>query len=75
MEGNPRADQKNILSGMSIGFKALKERMVSDVLIYDCVQIYEASVVTWPAYKSSQVSARDNKTLKNKILPPELFSV
>ena len=64
---------KKVLTGMSIGFSDLKSRMESDVLIYERIKIFEVSLVTWPVYSSSEVSSRENKTLKNMILPPECY--
>ena len=62
-----------VLNGASVGFQAIKERMDKKVIIYERIKLFEISLVTWPAYSSSEVSSRGNKTLKNRILPPELY--
>ena len=64
---------KGVLTGVSVGFQSLTERKQDDVLVYQKIRLFEVSIVNWPAYKSSEVQARENKTLKHKDLPPELF--
>ena len=63
--------KKGILSKMSIGFSALRERTENDILIYESIRIYESSLVLWPAYKSSSVDARNKE--EKIYLPPELY--
>ena len=39
-------------------FPSTKERMDKDTLVYEKIKLYEVSLVTWPAYSSSEVNAR-----------------
>ena len=64
---------KGVLNGASVGFSSTEERKESDILIYERIKLYEVSLVTWPAYESSEVQSRGNKTLKKRVLPPECF--
>ena len=64
--------KKGVLNGASVGFSSTQDRTEKDTLIYERIKLYEVSLVTWPAYESSEVNSR-NKTLKYKDLPPELF--
>ena len=64
---------KGVLNGASVGFSSSKERQDdNNITIYERIKLFEVSLVTWPAYESSEVNNR-NKTLKYKDLPPELF--
>ena len=49
---------KGVLNGASVGFSSTKERMDKDTLVYEKIKLYEVSLVTWPAYSSSEVNAR-----------------
>ena len=62
-----------VLNGLSVGFRSTKDRMDDSILVYERIKLFEISLVTFPAYQSSEVSSRDNKTLKNRVLPPECF--
>ena len=48
----------NVLNGASVGFSSSKERVAGDTLIYEKIKLYEISLVTFPAYKSSEVNSR-----------------
>lgn len=47
-----------VLNGASVGFSSTKESRDKDTLIYEQIKLYEVSLVTWPAYKSSEVKSR-----------------
>ena len=67
--------KRGILSGASVGFRALSESIENKINTFKKIMLYEVSIVGRPAYQSSKVTARskENKTLKNKQLPPECF--
>lgn len=62
-----------ILNGASVGFESVQERMDNKVKVFEKIKLYEISLVPRPYYSSSEVSARQNKTLKHRVLPPELY--
>ena len=49
---------KGVLNGASVGFSSTKDRKEKDTLIYERIKLYEVSLVTWPAYQSSEVKSR-----------------
>lgn len=63
---------KGVIIGASVGFSSTQDRKEKDTLIYERIKLYEVSLVTWPAYKSSEVEAR-NDHLNLKLKPPELY--
>ena len=62
--------KKGVLNGASVGFSSTKERMDQDILVYERIKLYEVSLVTWPAYESSEVKARAKG---KKAWPPEVI--
>lgn len=63
--------KSKILTGASVGFQPLDEKREDGVTVYTKIKLYEISLVPRPYFESSQV--RENKTLKYKALPPELY--
>ena len=61
---------RGVLNGASVGFSSSKERMDKDTLIYEQIKLYEVSLVTWPAYESSEVKARAKG---KRAWPPEVL--
>ena len=62
---------KGVLNGASVGFSSSKESREKDILIYERIKLYEVSLVTWPAYESSEVKARAKG---GRVWPPEVLS-
>lgn len=60
---------KDVLNGASVGFSSLDDRRDKDILIYERIKLYEVSLVTWPAYESSEVKSRAKV---NNPWPPEI---
>lgn len=61
---------KGVLNGASVGFSSSQDRIDKDILIYERIKLYEVSLVTWPAYESSEVKSRAK--VKSP-WPPELI--
>ena len=61
---------RGVLNGASVGFSSSKEHMDKDTLVYERIKLYEVSLVTWPAYESSEVKARAKV---KKAWPPEVL--
>ena len=61
---------KGVLNGASVGFSSTKDRQDKDTLIYEQIKLYEVSLVTWPAYQSSEVKSRAKV---KQAYPPELI--
>ena len=62
-----------LLSGASVAFSVVTDRTEDKVTVFEKIKLYEISLVPRPYYKSSEIEARQNPTLKNRILPPELY--
>lgn len=62
--------KKGVLNGASVGFSSIKERMQDNTLVYERIKLFEVSIVSWPAYSSSEVNAR-KKSLS--AWPPEII--
>lgn len=64
-----------ILSGVSVGFQLLKSHAEgareSVTRVIDEIRLMELSIVTYPAYESSSVSARSEDQVK--LYPPECY--
>ena len=65
--------KSKILNGASVGFEPITERTDDQVNVFEKIKLYEISLVPRPYYSSSEVAARHNKTLKHRVLPPELY--
>ena len=61
---------KGVLNGASVGFSSTNESRDKDTLIYERIKLYEVSLVTWPAYESSEVKSRAKA---NNPWPPEII--
>lgn len=61
---------KGVLNGASVGFSSTQDRREQDTLIYERIKLYEVSLVTWPAYETSEVKSRAKE--KNP-WPPEFY--
>ena len=61
---------KGVLNGASVGFSSTEDRTDKDTLVYERIKLYEVSLVTWPAYESSEVKSRAK--VKSP-WPPELI--
>lgn len=61
-----------VLNGASVGFSSTEDRQDNDTLVYQRIKLYEVSLVTWPAYQSSEVTSRA-KEKTHWPRPPELI--
>ena len=62
---------KGVLNGASVGFESKSEhREDNNTLVYDRIKLYEISLVTFPAYESSEVNARAKV---KRAWPPEII--
>ena len=59
-----------VLNGASVGFSSTEDSKEKDTLIYQRIKLYEVSLVTWPAYESSEVKSRAKV---KSAWPPELI--
>lgn len=62
-----------ILSGASVGFRSVTERMENEIRVFEEIEVYEVSLVPRPYYQSSEVAARSKENLELKLKPPELI--
>ena len=61
---------KGVLNGASVGFSSTKESRDKDTTVYERIKLFEVSLVTWPAYESSEVSSRSKA---KPLWPPEVL--
>lgn len=66
--------KKSVLEKASVGFSVIKEKYnrEKDLTTYTAIKLYEVSLVTWPAYQSSEVNPR-HKVKSPRPRPPELL--
>lgn len=66
---------KGLLTGASVGFSVMTERLEDSVNIYEKIKLYEISIVSRPYYKSSEVESRKQPEPKKEkeLKPPELY--
>lgn len=66
--------KNEILTGVSVGFRSVSERMDDNIRVFEQIEVFEISLVPRPYYESSEVQARNNEdNLKVKLKPPELI--